>query len=75
MRIKEQCFKVVCSLLKLSSIKYLEYVYFNYFRNVVEFVSLVNSKANIIVTIIKTCLIKLYNKRYALNLLKHQNSN
>jgi len=75
MRIEEQYFDIVCLLLKLSSIKYLEYVYFSYFRNVVEFVSLVNSKTNIIVTIIKICFIKIYNKYYALNLLKYQNSN
>ncbi len=75
MRTKEQYFRVVCLLLKLLSIRCLKYVYFNYFRNVVEFVSLINNKTNIIVTIIKTRFIKIYNKRYTLDLLKRQNSN
>jgi len=75
MRIKEQYFKVVRSLLELLSTKYLKYVYFSYFRNVVKFVSLVNNKANIIVTIIEIRLIKIYNECYVLNSLKRQNSN
>ncbi len=44
---------------------------FNYFRNVVEFINLVNSNTNIIITIIETCFIKIYKKRYALYLLKY----
>jgi len=75
MQTKEQYFKVVCLLLELLSIKCLKYVYFSYLRSVVEFVSFVNNKANIIVIIIKTCFIEIYNKRYALNSLKRQNSN
>jgi len=70
MRTKEQCFRVVCFLLKLLLIKYFKYIYFNYLYNIVEFVSLVNNNTNIIVIIIKICLIKVYNKRYTLNLLK-----
>ncbi len=75
MRIKEQYFKIVYLLLKLLSTKCLKYVYFSYFRNVVEFVNLVNNKANIIVTIIEIYFIEIYDERYALNSLKRQNSN
>ncbi len=70
MRTKKQYFKVICLLLKLLLIKYLKYVCFNYFCNIVKFVNLINNKTNIIVTIIKICFIKTYNKYYALNLLK-----
>ncbi len=75
MRTKEQCFKVVCLLLKLLPIKYLKHVCFSYLCNVVEFVSFINSKTNIIITIIEIRLIEVYNKCYALNSLKRQNSN
>jgi len=74
-RTKKQYFKVVCLLLKSLSTKYFKYVYFSYLRNVVKFINLVNSKTNIIVTIIEIRLIKIYNERYALNSLKRQNSN
>ncbi len=56
MRTKKQYFKVICLLLKLLLIKYLKYVCFNYFCNIVKFVNLINNKT--------------YNKYYALNLLK-----
>jgi len=75
MRTKKQCFKVVCLLLGLLLTKCFKHVCFSYLRNVVEFVNLVNNKANIIITIIKIRLIKVYNEHYALNLLKRQNSN
>jgi len=71
MRTKEQCFRVVCFLLKLLLIKYFKYICFSYLCNVIEFINLINNNASIIVTIIKTCFIKIYNKCYALNSLKY----
>jgi len=75
MRTKEQCFKVIRSLLKFSLTSNLKHVYFNYLRNVVNFVKLVNNKTNITILIIESRFIQVYNERLALNLLKRKNSN
>jgi hypothetical protein len=57
MRTKKQYFKVVCSLLNFLSISNFKYVCFNYLRNVINFIRLVNNKANITTLIIKSRLI------------------
>ena len=57
MCIKEQCFRVVCLLLKFLSTNSFKHICFNYLRNVVNFVKLVNNKTSIIALIIKSCLI------------------
>lgn len=75
MRTKEQCFKVVRSLLKSSSTSSFKHVYFNHLRNVVDFVRLVNNETSIIVLIIRSYFIQAYKERLALNSLKRKNSN
>jgi len=75
MRIKEQFFKVVCLLLKLLLTNDFKHVCFNYLRNIVNFVRLVNNRTSIIALLIKSYLIQAYNESLALNLLKRKNSN
>jgi hypothetical protein len=75
MRIKEQFFKVVCLLLKLLLTNDFKHICFNYLRNIVNFVRLVNNRTSIIALLIKSYLIQAYNESLALNLLKRKNSN
>lgn len=70
---KKQYFKVVQILLELLAIKSLEYICFSYLCNVVDFIDFVNSKDEIIIIIINSCIIQTYNNRYTLELLKRKN--